>query len=153
MLADDVGALSLDGSPAEEAAALRTALWSGMANRASGVLLRRFRDFETERREPYYLDPFETLVGVVDASGGRKPAFEEARRFLSTLQDTALRGLEPTPERTAILFPAERYKPLPNLAGLFDPRACLAAFIGAKEAHMSRSRSRRSPTTSAATRC
>ena len=136
VLADEVGALSLNGSPAEEAAALRTALWSALANRASGVLLRRFRDFETEHREPYYLDPFETLVGVVDQSGGRKPAFEEARRFLYTLGSTSLRGLEPTPERTAILFPAERYRPLPNLAGLFDPRSCLSAFIGAKEAHI-----------------
>jgi endo-1,4-beta-mannosidase len=136
VLADEVGALSLDGSPAEEAAALRTSLWSGLANRASGLLLRRFRDFATEHREPYFLDPFETLVGVVDGSGGRKPAFEEARRFLLTLGTTTLRGLEPTPERTAIVVPAERYQPLPNLAGLFDPRACLSAFIGAKEAHI-----------------
>ena len=35
-----------------------------------------------------------------------------------------------------MLVPAERYEPLPNLAGLFDPRACLSAFIGAKQAHV-----------------
>jgi endo-1,4-beta-mannosidase len=136
VLADDVGALSLDASPAEEAAALRTALWSGLTNRASGALVRRFRDFKTDHREPYFIDPFETLVGVVDASGGRKPSFLEARTFLATLSATTLRGFEPSPERTAVLLPAERYRPLPNLAGLFDPRACLSAFVGAKEAHI-----------------
>jgi endo-1,4-beta-mannosidase len=52
------------------------------------------------------------------------------------LSGADLRGLESCPERTAVLVPAERYKPLPNLAGLFDPRACLSAFIGAKEAHV-----------------
>ena len=36
----------------------------------------------------------------------------------------------PVPERTALMMPAERYRPLPDLAGLYDPRACLAAFIG-----------------------
>jgi endo-1,4-beta-mannosidase len=136
VLADDVGPLSLDGSPAEEAAAMRTALWSGMTNRASGMLVRRYRDFETERREPYFFDPFETIVGVVDTSGEPKPSFEEARRFLGQLAGADLHGFEPTPERTAILVPSERYKPLPNLAGLFDPRACLTAFVGAKEAHV-----------------
>ena len=136
VLADDIGPLSLEASPAEEAAALRTALWSGLANRASGVLVRRFRDFETERRQPYFLDPFETIVGVVDTDGAPKPTFQEARRFLELVDSGDWRGLEPTPERTAVLVPAERYKPLPNLAGLFDPRACLAAFIGAKEAHV-----------------
>ncbi len=136
VLADDVGLLLLDNSPAEEAAALRTALWSGLANRASGALVRRFRDFETERREPYYLDPFETLVGVVDPYGTPKPSFEEARRFLDLLSGADLRGFEPTPERTAVIVPSERYEPLPNLAGLFDPRACLSAFIGAKQAHV-----------------
>jgi len=136
VLADDVGPLTLQDSPAEEAAALRTALWSGLANRASGVLLRRFRDFESDPREPYFLDPLETLVGVVDASGEPKPALQEARRFLSTFADADLRGFESPPERTAIILPAERYRPLPNLAGLFDPRACFSAFIGAKEAHI-----------------
>ena len=63
VLADDIGPLSLDSSPAEEAAAVRTALWSVLGNRADGALLGRFRDFATERREPYLLDPFETLVG------------------------------------------------------------------------------------------
>jgi endo-1,4-beta-mannosidase len=136
VLADEVGALSLDASPAEEAAGLRTALWSGLANRASGALVRRFRDFAAEHREPYFLDPFETLVGIADTSGAAKPALLEARRFLATLGATSLRGFEPSPERTAVIVPAERYKPLPNLAGLFDPRACLTAFIGAKEAHI-----------------
>ncbi len=136
VLADDVGALSLEASPAEEAAAIRTALWSGVANGASGVLVRRLRDFVTEHREPYFLDPFETMVGVIDAAGRSKPAFREAHRFLATLGSTSLRGFEPTPERTAVIMPAERYKPLPNLAGLFDPRACLSAFVAAKEAHI-----------------
>ena len=136
VLADDVGPLTLEGSPAEEAAALRTALWSGLANRASGMLVRRFRDMETERREPYFLDPFETLNGIVDASGEPKPALGEAARFLDILAGADLRTFEPTPERTAVIVPSERYLPLPNLAGLFDPRACLQAFIGAKEAHV-----------------
>ena len=136
VLLDDVGVLSLDNSPAEEAAALRLALWSGFINRGAGALARRYRDLETERREPYFLDPFETLVGVADAEGGIKPALGEMRAFVRTAARIDLRHFEPTPERTAVIMPSERYLPLPNLAGLFDPRSCLAAFIGAKEAHL-----------------
>ena len=136
VLLDDLGVLSLDNSPAEEAVALRLSLWSGLMNRGAGALARRYRDSETERREPYFLDPFETLVGVADASGGAKPALDEVRAFVRTAARIDLRRFEPTPERTAVIMPAERFLPLPNLAGLFDPRSCLAAFIGAKEAHL-----------------
>lgn len=136
VLADDVGPLFLDNSPAEEAAALRSALWSGFINRASGVLVRRLRDLGTERREPYFVDPFETLMGVIDVEGELKPSFSEVRKFVRTAARIDLRAHELTPERTAVMLPAERYEPLPNLASLFDPRACLSAFIGAKEAHV-----------------
>lgn len=136
VLLDDVGVISLDNSPAEEAAALRMSLWSGLTNRASGALARRMRDFATERREPYFLDPFETLVGLIDAEGERKPVFEEARKFIRTAARIDLKRTEPTPERTAIIMPAERFEPLPNLAGLYDPRACLSAFVAVKEAHV-----------------
>ena len=136
VLLDDVGPLSLDTSPAEESAAMRISLWSALANRAGGVLARRFRDMETDRREPYYLDPFETLVGLADGDGELKPSFAEVRRFVRTAARLDLRRLAPTPERSAIVMPLERFNPLPDLAQLFDPRACLAAFIGAKEAHL-----------------
>ena len=136
VLLDDVGPLSLDTSPAEEAAVLRNSLWSALTNRAAGVLMRRFRDMSTERREPYFLDPFETLVGLADSDGELKPAFAEARRFIRTAARLDLRHLTATPERTAIVMPRERFNPLPDLAQLFDPRACLAAFVGAKEAHL-----------------
>ena len=33
-------------------------------------------------------------------------------------------------------MPDERYRPLPSLAGLYDPRACLHRFITAKRAHV-----------------
>jgi len=136
VLLDEIGVLSLDNSPAEEAAALRIALWSGLVNRGAGALVRRYRDLETERREPYFLDPFETLVGVADGAGKAKPALGEMRTFVKTAARVDLRRFEPTPERTAVIMPAERYLPLPNLAGLFDPRSCLTSFIGAKEAHL-----------------
>lgn len=136
VLMDAVGPLSLDNSAAEEAAAIRTALWSGLANGASGAMLRRFRDMQIERREPYFLDPFETLVGVADADGEIKPSFEEAKTFVRSAARVDLKSYEQSPERTAVLLPAERYQPLPNLAGLYDPRACLTAFIGAKQAHI-----------------
>ena len=35
-----------------------------------------------------------------------------------------------------MLIPAERYEPLPSMAGLYDPRSCLQAYISAKEAHL-----------------
>ena len=69
VLADGVGIQSLDFSVAEEAAYVRTALYSALMNRASGVLLRRWRDLETEKREPYFRDPFEVLVGLNDVDG------------------------------------------------------------------------------------
>ena len=136
VLLDDVGVISLDNSPAEEAAALRMSLWSGLTNRGAGAVARRMRDFATERREPYFVDPFETLVGLLDAEGERKPVFEEARKFVRIAAKIDLRRTEPTPERTAIIMPAERFQPLPNLAGLYDPRACLSAFVAVKEAHV-----------------
>ena len=136
VLMDTVGVLALENSAGEEAAALRTALWSGLVNGSSGALLRRFRDLDTERREPYFVDPFETLVGVADAEGELKPSFAEVSTFVRAAAHIDLKSYEPSPERTAIIVPSERYEPLPNLAGLYDPRACLAAFIGAKEAHV-----------------
>ena len=132
MLLDDVGVLSLDYSPAEEAAAMRTALWSGLANRAAGVLARRLRDLETERREPYFLDPFETLVGLADSDGEPKPSFAEARRFVRTAARIDLKRFTQTPERTAVVMPAERFEPLPDLASLFDAALVPAAFVGAR---------------------
>ena len=136
VLLDDVGVISLDNSPAEEAAALRMSLWSGLTNGAAGAVMRRLRDLETERREPYFLDPFETLVGLMDAQGESKPAFEEARKFVRIAARIDLKHAEPTPERTAVVIPAERFHPLPDLAGLYDPRSCLSAFVGVKEAHV-----------------
>lgn len=133
---DAIGPLSLDNSAGEEAAAIRTALWSGLVNGASGALLRRFRDLDTERREPYFVDPFETLVGVADMQGELKPSFSDASVFVRSAARIDLKRYEPSPERTAVIVPAERYEPLPNLAGLYDPRACLTAFISAKEAHV-----------------
>ncbi len=136
VLLDDAGTLSLDFSPAEEAAAMRTALWSGLANRAAGVLARRLRDLEADRREPYYLDPFETLVGLVDSEGELKPSFAEASRFVRSAARIDLKRFAQTPERTAVIIPDERFNPLPDLASLFDARSCLAAFVGAKHAHL-----------------
>lgn len=136
VLLDDVGVLSLDQSHAEEAAFVRGALYSGLMNRAAGVMLRRFRDLDTERREPYFRDPFEVLVGVADTDGNPKAAYSEVAAFSRVAARLDLRRYSLVQERTAIMIPAERYAPLPNLAGLYDARACLAAYIAAKEGHL-----------------
>ena len=136
VVADGVGVLTLDNSAKEEAAAVRMTLWSGLANGASSALVRRLRDFSTERREPYLVDQFETLVGLADAAGEPKPAFREAAAFVRSAARIGLDGYDPVPERTAVLVPAERYTALPDLAGLYAPRSCFAAFIAAKEAHV-----------------
>lgn len=136
VLMDEIGVLSLEASVGEEAAYTRTALWSGFMNRAAGAMARRLRDMETERREPYFLDPFETLVGVVDAEGEPKPAFSEIRRFIKSIAAIDLRSHQLIAERTAVVMPAERFEPLPSLAGLYDPRACLQSYIMAKRAHL-----------------
>lgn len=136
VLLDDVGPLTLENSLAEEAAALRLSLWSGLCNRASGALLRRLRDMETERREPYFVEPFETLVGVIDTSGVARPSLEEVLRFIRTAARIELEKHTPITERAAIVLPAERYEPLPSLAGLYAPRACFQAFIAAKQAQV-----------------
>lgn len=136
VLLDETGPLTLENSHAEEAAALRLSLWSALCNRASGILLRRLRDMETERREPYFIEPFEALVGVIDASGERKPSFREVTRFIDTAARIELEKHPPVAERAAILLPAERYDPLPSLAGLYGPRACFHSFISAKRAQV-----------------
>jgi endo-1,4-beta-mannosidase len=136
VLLDEIGVLSLDHSAAEEAAYVRTVLWSGFMNRAAGVMLRRYRDMDTERREPYFLDPFETLVGLADSAGLVKPAFGEVVRFVRTAARIDLRTHALLAERTAVMMPSERFEPLPSLAGLYGPRSCLHSYIIAKQAHV-----------------
>ena len=136
VLADDVGVLSLDNSAAEEAAHVRTALFSALINRGAGAILRRYRDLATEKREPYFCDPFELLVGVADADGEAKPTLAQVESFARVAARIDFRRYELLPERTAVLIPAERYEPLPNLASLYDPRACLTAYIAAKRAQV-----------------
>lgn len=136
VLVDGAGVQSLDYSAAQEAGYLRTVLYGSLMNRGAGVLLRRWRDVETERREPYYRDPFEVLVGVAAIDGTPKPALAEVGRFARVAARLDLRRYAPQPERVAVLIPAERYEPLPSLAGLYDPRSCLQAYISAKEAHL-----------------
>ncbi|GAB4278128.1 MAG: hypothetical protein Kow0056_10110 [Coriobacteriia bacterium] len=136
VLADGIGAFSLDESLAEEAAFVRTSLYSALMNGAAGALLRRFRDVDTERREPYFRDPNEVLVGVADNAGRPKPSWAEVRAFIDVVGSIDLKALRPLRERTAIVMPAEREDPLPSLAGLYDPRSCLAGYVTAKEAHL-----------------
>ncbi len=136
VLLDEIGTLALDMSSGEEAAYLRSVLWGGFMNRSGGAMVRRFRDMDTERREPYFIDPFETLVGLADAEGVAKPAYSELHRFVRTVARIDLKAVTLLPERTAVMVPSERYEPLPNLAGLYDPRACLHSFIAAKRAHV-----------------
>lgn len=136
VLMDEVGVHSLEYSAAEEAAYVRMALWSGLMNRAGGVMARRLRDMETERREPYFLDPLETLVGIADFDGTPKSTFVEFRKFVKTAARIDLKTHTLLAERTAIVVPSERFDPLPSLAGLYDPRACLQAFVIAKQTHV-----------------
>jgi len=136
VLVDGVGVHSLDFSHAEEAAAVRNSLYSALMNGGSGVMVRRFRDLETEKREPYFRDPFEVLVGVADVDGEAKPSLGEIKRFARVAARIDRRRYQPAPERVGVLIPAERYEPLPSLAGLYGPRACLQSYIGAKEAHL-----------------
>lgn len=136
VLMDDVGVFALDNSAAEESAFVRTSLYSAFMNRAAGVMMRRYKDMDTERREPYFRDPFEVLVGLAETSGEPKPAFQEVASFIRVAARIDLRRYQLAQERTAVLIPNERYAPLPNLAGLYDPRACLQAYIAAKEAHI-----------------
>lgn len=136
VIADALGVQGSGFSVAEEAAHLRVVLWSTFINRAAGGIVRRVRDLVTERREPYYEDPYEDLVGVADPGGIAKPAFQELAEFGRTLSAIDLRGHALSAERAAIVVPAERYDALPSLAGLEDPRSCFQAFVTARRAHM-----------------
>jgi len=136
VLLDEIGSIALDLSAAEEAASTRMTLWGGFMNRAAGAMSRRMRDMDTERREPYFLDPFETLVGLTDSEGEPKPSFSELGAFIKTTARIDLSSYALIAERTAVVVPDERYRPLPSLAGLYDPRACLQAFIAAKRAQV-----------------
>lgn len=135
VLIDEVGVDVQEHSVAEEAAHVRTTLWGGLANRAAGAMVRRMRDMETDHREPFFVDPFETLVGVADNNGLAKPAMLEIAEFTKTLRSLDLREYTLAPERAAILMPADRYAPLPAVSGLFAPRACFQSYITAKRAH------------------
>lgn len=136
VLADDIGTFSLDYSAFEEAVHIRLALWSTVVNGAAGAMLRRYRDAETERRQPYFRDPYEVLVGVADAEGVGKPSFSEARMFANLMLRLGRGSYELPRERAAVVMPAERWEPLPSLAGLHAPRSCLQGYVTAKEAHL-----------------
>lgn len=136
VLVDGVGVASLDYSPAQEAGYVRTVLFSTLMNRGSGVLLKRWRDLETERREPYFRDPYEVLVGVMSVDGQAKPALGEVASFARVAARVDHRRYSLQPDRVAVLIPTERYEALPSLAGLYDPRSCLQAYMSAKEAHL-----------------
>ncbi|MDP2400906.1 MAG: cellulase family glycosylhydrolase, partial [Actinomycetota bacterium] len=136
VLMDDVGVFSLENSPTEEAVQIRLALYSGFMNRASGILLRRYKDLDTERREPYFRDPFEVLVGIADTAGRPKATFAEVESFIKLAARIDLRSYSLVQERTAVVIPSERYRPLPDLAGLYDPRSCLQSYMAAKQAHI-----------------
>ncbi len=136
LLVDEVGVDTQTHSVAEEAAHVRTTLWGALANRAAGAMVRRVRDVETDRRAPYYIDPFETLVGVADTNGLAKPAMLEIAEFTKALAALDLREYVLAPERAAIVMPADRYAPLPAVSGLFAPRSCFQSYITAKRAHV-----------------
>jgi endo-1,4-beta-mannosidase len=138
-LLDETGPLSLEASSGEEARALRVALWSALINRAAGALARRFADLDAERREPYYLDPFESPVGVLDRDGATKPSFAVLAQFARAVAAIDLASHALLPERVGVVVPEERYDALPSLAGLHAPRSCLHAYIAAKQAHLSTS--------------
>jgi endo-1,4-beta-mannosidase len=136
VLLDEIGPSTLEYSAGEEAVYLRMALWGGLCNRSAGAMARRYDDMETERREPYFLEPYETLIGIVDSDDETKPAFEEMRKFVRTAARIDFKSHVLLAERTAVMMPAERYEPLPSLAGLFNPRSCLQSFIAAKRAQI-----------------
>ncbi len=136
VLLDEVGALGMELSAEEEASYLRSALWSGFMNRAAGAMVRRFRDMDIERREPYFTDPFETIIGVADNEGITKPSFQQLETFVRTVSRIDLASHVLIAERTAVMVPAERYEQLPSLAGLYAPRSCFQSFIAAKRAHI-----------------
>jgi endo-1,4-beta-mannosidase len=136
VLVDGIGVTSMEYSAAQEGGAVRTALYSALMNRGAGALLRRWRDFEADNREPYHRDPYEAVVGVIGADGEPKPVSGEVARFARVSARLDLRRYTPQPERTAVLMAAERYEALPSMAGLYDPRSCLQAYVSAKEAHI-----------------
>lgn len=136
VLLDDIGPMTLESSASEEAAHLRHAFWGGLCNRAAGAMARRLYDMETDRREPYFLDPYETLIGVMESEEEPKPAFEDLARFVRTAARIDLKSYSLIAERTGVMVPSERYEPLPNLAGLFGPRACFHSYIAAKRAQI-----------------
>jgi len=136
VLLDDVGPHGLEISHAEEASMLRCALYSGLMNGASGALVRRWRDMRTEPREPYFVDPFEALVGVCDSDGRTKATRRELDLFARMVARLDLRRYARTPERAAVLIPSERMASRPTLGSLYAPRACLEAFVRAKQAHI-----------------
>lgn len=136
VLMDDIGVFALEHSAVEEAAHTRLALFSALLNKGAGVMLRRYRDLDVERREPYFRDPFEVLVGIADTEGVPKPVMAEVDLFARVAARIDLRRYSLPTERVAVIIPDERYEPMPNLAGLYDPRACLQAFVAAKEAQI-----------------
>ncbi|MBI5232349.1 MAG: beta-galactosidase trimerization domain-containing protein, partial [Coriobacteriales bacterium] len=135
-VADGLGVLSLDCSPAEEAATLRLDLATSLLHGAAGAMLGRWSDLVTQPREPYRIGPHEVLVGVTDSEGRRKASYEAFSEFARLAAAADLTGVEPLPERVGVLMGAERFAPLPSLGSVVAPRSAFAAWRAAREAQI-----------------
>lgn len=136
VLLDEVGPHDQSSSVADEARALRLAAWTTLANRGAGVLVSRVRDLRTDRREPYFVDPYQALVGVLDEDGEPKPAYRELGAFMEQVSALDVAAHHLVAEKTAVVVSAERYEPLPSLGPVYAARDAFQAFCAAKRAHL-----------------
>lgn len=136
VIADAVGIDSLDETCEREAAYLGVALASLFANRAAAGVVRRWRDLDTEWRDPYTRLPFESPVGLQFSDGSERPSADEVRSIAQIVDSIDLSEHTWERERAAVIMPAERYAQASSLASLVAPRSVFAAFVVAKQVHI-----------------
>jgi endo-1,4-beta-mannosidase len=136
VIANAVGVATMDETCEREADHLRVALASLFVNRAAAGLARRWRDLETEWRDPYGRMPFESPVGLHFTDGAERPAADEIRGVAELVAAVDAEGFSWEPERAAVIMPGERYASGDSLARMVSPRSTFAAFVTAKRSHI-----------------
>jgi hypothetical protein len=136
VIASEVGVATMDETCRREADHLRVTMASLFVNRAAGVLARRWRDLETEWRDPYARLPFESPVGLHFVDGEERPSADEVRATAELVAAVDVEGFSWERERAAVMIPEERDSAPGSLARLMAPRSAFWAFVTAKRAHI-----------------
>ncbi|MDI7246108.1 MAG: cellulase family glycosylhydrolase [Bacillota bacterium] len=135
VLLEEFGSTTQMDAEDVEARFFSAALYSALANGATGALAWCFGDFERQDRLPYDSTPYEVGFGVTAADGRVKAKGEALASFARTVRAARMGELEPAAARAAIVVPRRYYdNPDPENGPERNAAVLFASYILAKRA-------------------